>query len=58
MVLTSSPFGRTSSINIVNAEGQNEREAIESLRAGFRASTSRGSAMSRWRPWRTCPRPT
>ena len=40
MVLTNPPFGRRSSINIVNAEGQSEREAIEILRDDFWASTS------------------
>ena len=40
MVLTNPPFGRKSSINIVNAEGQSEREAIEILRDDFWASTS------------------
>lgn len=40
MVLTNPPFGRKSSINIVNAEGETERESLEILREDFWASTS------------------
>lgn len=40
MVLTNPPFGRKSSINVVNAEGESERESIEILRDDFWASTS------------------
>jgi type I restriction enzyme M protein len=40
MVMTNPPFGRKSSINVVNAEGESERESIEILRDDFWASTS------------------
>ena len=40
MVLTNPPFGRKSSINIVNAEGETERESLEIMREDFWASTS------------------
>jgi type I restriction enzyme M protein len=40
MVLTNPPFGRKSSINIVNADGETERESLEILREDFWASTS------------------
>jgi type I restriction enzyme M protein len=40
MVLTNPPFGRKSSINIVNAEGETERESLEILRDDFWVSTS------------------
>jgi type I restriction enzyme M protein len=40
VVMTNPPFGRKSSISIVNAEGENERESLEILRDDFWASTS------------------
>jgi type I restriction enzyme M protein len=40
MVLTNPPFGKKSSITIVNAEGQAEKQALTVLRDDFWASTS------------------
>ena len=40
MVLTNPPFGRKSSVQIVNAEGEVEREALTVVRDDFWASTS------------------
>jgi type I restriction enzyme M protein len=40
MVLTNPPFGRKSSINLINAQGEVEPENIEILRESFWASTS------------------
>ena len=40
MVLTNPPFGKKSSVTIVNAEGQAEKQALTVLRDDFWASTS------------------
>jgi type I restriction enzyme M protein len=40
MVLTNPPFGKKSSITIVNAEGEQERQALTVVRDDFWASTS------------------
>src|SRR6478752_2024924 len=40
MVLTNQPFGKKSSMTVVNAEGESEREDLVILRDDFWASTS------------------
>jgi type I restriction enzyme M protein len=40
MVMTNPPFGRKSSITVVNAEGETERESLTVVRDDFWASTS------------------
>jgi type I restriction enzyme M protein len=40
MVLTNPPFGKKSSIRVINAEGEEEREALTVVRDDFWASTS------------------
>jgi type I restriction enzyme M protein len=40
LVLTNPPFGRKSSVRVINAEGEEEREALTVVRDDFWASTS------------------